>query len=150
MELEIKCPSQGFTAIELLIFASILALVIAFAIPMMGTAKHASKVEDALKITQDSVKQARRKARLYKTDVLLHIEAGENERPNAITLTLPNVHRDPNMNDFGDEFSLPEGVAVVSGDAVIHFDPNGVVDWPATVIIASDQAEDMSQLLRIE
>ena len=150
MTLEIKSPSRGCTAIELLIVASILALVIAFSVPMVNSAKHQSKVEDALKITQDSVKQARRKARFYQTDVLLHIESGETERPNAIKLTLPKLRQDPALNDYGEEFSLPEGVDVISGDAVIRFDPNGIVDWPATVVLASDQSEDMSQLLLIE
>lgn len=141
---------HGLTAIELLIFVAFVALVVAFAVPFANSTLNKSKVARALDITEKSVMQARRTARFYQTDVLMKIQSGEEQSPSAITLTVPDLQRDPTLNEMKNQFALPEGVRLVGGDMVIRFDPHGEVEWPTLVTIVSDQHGDINEMLLIE
>lgn len=143
-------PAPGLTAVELLIYTSIIAVVTAFAVPMVSNAMHQTKLDEALEIAEQSVQKARRIARYYNTDVELRIESDGDLKQGAITLTVPKMQRDPTMNEVREEFALPAGVDIVSSDAIIHFDATGEVDWPATVMIVSQNTDDMKQHLLID
>ena len=56
-------PAKGLTAIELLIIISIVALLVAFAAPLIKTMSSKSEFEQAIEITEASVKHARWTAR---------------------------------------------------------------------------------------
>lgn len=138
---------KGLTAIELLIIISIVALVVAFATPMIKTLSSKSEFEQAIEITEASVKHARWTARFYKTEVLLRLEADENQQQHAITLSVPKMQQDLVLNEVKERFPLPIGIQIVSDDTIIRFDPTGQVKLPAHILLSSNQAEYKSHQL---
>ena len=140
-------PAKGLTAIELLIIISIVALVVAFAAPMIKTMSSKSEFEQAIEITEASVEQARWTARFYKTEVLLRLETGENQKQHSITLSVPQMQKDLVLNEVKEEFPLPIGIQLVSDDTIIRFDPAGQVELPAHILVSSNQAEYKSHQL---
>lgn len=143
-------PARGFTAIELLIYASIGALIAAFAIPFVKQTIHQTELAQALEITEESIQQARRTARIYHTDVVMRIESDGSESQDAIHLSIPELQKDPALNMVTEEFALPEGVDIVSSDEVIRFDAAGEVEWPASLMIVSQKTGDLSEHLLIK
>ena len=141
---------EGFTAIELLVYVSAIALVLIFAVPFTKSSLQQSEVEQAMEIAEDSVKQARRSAMLLNTDVEMRIESDRAHDSDAITLVFPDLRRSAVLNEVQEEFALPEGVDIISSDAVIRFAPTGEVEWPATVLLVSQATADVGQQLRIE
>lgn len=150
MRREATAPEKGFTAIELLIYASIVGLVISFAFPIASKAIKQSQVDQAVEITEESIKHARRTARIYNTEVLMHIVSGQEQDQDAITLSIPDMQRDASLNEVKEEYTLPAGVDILSTDNVIHFDPAGEVDWPAMIVFTSAQEMDRSLSLLVE
>jgi len=147
---EATAPEKGFTAIEFLLYASIIALMLSFGAPLVSTAIRQSQVDQAMEITEESIKQARRTARFYNTEVLMHIVSDGEQDQDAITLSIPNMQRDSNLNEVKEEFALPVGVDILSSDTVIHFDPAGEVDWPAMIVFTSPEAGESSLSLLVE
>lgn len=141
---------KGFTAIEFLIYASIIALLISFAAPMVSSSIRQSQVDQAMEITEESIKQARRTARIYNTEVLMHIVSDGQPGQDAITLSIPDFQRDTSLNSVTEEFALPTGVDIQSTDAVIYFDPAGEVDWPTMIVFTSPDAGDNHLSLLVE
>ena len=139
--------AKGLTAIELLIIISIVALVVAFAAPMIKTMSSNSEFEQAIEITEASVEQARWTARFYQTEVLLRLETGENQKQHSITLSVPQMQKDLVLNEVKEEFPLPIGIQLVSDDTIIRFDPAGQVELPAHILVSSNQAEYKSRQL---
>jgi prepilin-type N-terminal cleavage/methylation domain-containing protein len=143
-------PAKGLTAIELLIVISIVALLVAFAAPMIKTMSPKSEFEQAIEITEASVEQARWTARFYKAEVLLRLETDENQKQHAITLSVPKMRKDLVLNEVKERFPLPTGIQIVSEDTVIIFDPNGEVELPAHLLISSNQAGYKSHQLVVK
>jgi prepilin-type N-terminal cleavage/methylation domain-containing protein len=136
-----KATMKGLTAIELLIVTSIIALIAVFATPMMTSVFYETELDKAVEITEDSVEKARRAARLYKTDVTMRIRADENLKQHSITITIPRTTQEQLLNDMQEVFLLPDSIRVVSGNMLIQFDSKGKVDFPAMVMMASNQGE---------
>ena len=147
---EATALEQGFTAIEFLIYVSIAALLLSFAAPLVDRAINPSQVDQAMEITEESIKQARRTARIYNTEVLIHIVSDDEESPDAIKLSVPNLQRHSSLNEVSEEFALPAGVDILSTDHVIQFDPSGEVDWPTMIVFTSVEAEDSGLRLLVE
>lgn len=143
-------PVKGFTAIELLIYASIGALIAAFAVPFVKQAIHQTELEQALKITEESIQQARRTARIYHTDVVMRIESEGGESQDAIHLSIPEMQKDSTLNMVTEEFPMPAGIDIVSSEMVIRFDSAGEVEWPASLMIVSQKTGDPSEHLLIQ
>jgi len=140
-------PAKGLTAIELLIVISIVALLVAFAAPMIKTMSHKSEFEQAIEITEASVEQARWTARFYKAEVLLSLENDENQKQHSITLSVPQMQKDLVLNEVKEEFPLPNGIQIISDETIIRFNPAGEVELPAYILVSSSQAENESRQL---
>ena len=147
---EATSPERVFTAIEFLIYVSIAALLLSFAAPLVDRATNRSQVNQAMAITEESIKQARRTARIYNTEVLIHIVSDGEESPDAIKLSVPNLQRHSSLNEVSEEFALPAGVDILSTDDVIQFDPSGEVDWPTMIVFTSPEAEDSGLRILVE
>jgi len=140
-------PAKGLTAIELLIVISIVALLVAFAAPMIKTMSPKSEFEQAIEITEASVEQARWTARFYKAEVLLSLENDENQKQHSITLSVPQMQKDLVLNEVKEEFPLPNGIQIISDETIIRFNPAGEVELPAYILVSSSQAENESRQL---
>lgn len=135
---------KGLTAIELLIFASIIALVVVFATPIMNFMFAKSDLDSAVEITEQSIHKARVAARLYDTGVVMRVEADPDISPHSITILMPGNDSDELLGEWKEEFVLPDSVRIVSGSMLINFDFEGKVDFPAKLLIASNQ-DDFKQ-----
>jgi type II secretory pathway pseudopilin PulG len=136
MERTRKSSARGITAIELLIIISVLAILVVFAAPVVSSAFWTSEVDEAVKVTEKSVREARALARLYQTNVVVRIESDEGRDP-LITVTVPSRHKDIDVGGVRDEVALPRDVQVLGGDVVVRFNPAGEVELPALVMLAS-------------
>lgn len=140
-------PEKGLTAIELLIIVSVVAVLVIFTAPLLSGSK--SEFDQAVKITESTVEQARQTARFYKTSVLIRLETDEQKNHQSITLSIPRMKSQSVLNEVTEEFQLPEGIQVISEDQVIHFDEQGEVAIPAQLLFVSDRLKDQSRQLVI-
>lgn len=143
----ITSPEKGLTAIELLIIVSVVAVLVIFTAPLLSGSK--SEFDQAVKITESTVEQARQTARFYKTSVLIRLETDEQKNHQSITLSIPRMKSQSVLNEVTEEFQLPEGIQVISEDQVIHFDEQGEVAIPAQLLFVSDRLKDQSRQLVI-
>jgi len=150
MKQAMMAPWKGLTAIELLIIISIIALIVAFAAPMMKAMSSKSEFEQAIEITEASVEQARWTARFYHAEVLLSLETDENQEQHSITLSVPKMRKDLVLNEVKERFPLPVGIQIASDDTIIRFDPTGKVESPTQILISSNQAEYKSHQLVVK
>ena len=140
-------PEKGLTAIELLIIVSVVAVLVIFTAPLLSGSK--SEFDQAVKITESTVEQARQTARFYKTNVLIRLETDEQKNHQSITLSIPRIKSQSVLNEVTEEFQLPEGIQVISEDQVIHFDERGEIAIPAQLLFVSDRLKDQSRQLVI-
>jgi Tfp pilus assembly protein FimT len=143
----ITSPEKGLTAIELLIIVSVVAVLVIFTAPLLSGSK--SDFDQAVKITESTVEQARQTARFYKTNVLIRLETDEQKNHQSITLSIPRIKSQSVLNEVTEEFQLPEGIQVISEDQVIHFDERGEIAIPAQLLFVSDRLKDQSRQLVI-
>jgi Tfp pilus assembly protein FimT len=141
---------RGLTAIELLIYTSILALITVFAAPMMSSVLLESDLDKAEEITEESIQKARVSARLYGSDVTLRITASGEQARHGITVSIPRAGQDTTLGVLTKEYALPVTVRVVSGDTLVMFNPDGGVNSPTTVMLASVDGASQRRNLVIE
>ena len=141
---------RGLTAIELLIYTSILALITVFAAPMMSSVLFESDLDKAEEITEESIQKARVSARLYGSDVTLRITASGEQSRHGITVSIPRAGQDTTLGVLTKEYALPVTVRVVSGDTLVMFNPDGGVNSPTTVMLASVDGASQRRNLVIE
>lgn len=140
---------KGITAIELLIIASIVALVAVFATPMLSNAIFRSEFQEAVNITEASIDRARETAKFYKTDVVLQFGNGEEVQQNIIKLTIPELQKDETMNEVSEEFRLPAGTQLYSERPTVQFNAEGELESPAFTVVLYNLTKDKRQALRI-
>lgn len=141
---------KGLTAIELLIIASIVALVAVFATPMLSKAVFKTEIQEAVNVTESSIEHARETARFYKTDVLLRFGTAEGEPTNVVTLAIPGLQKDATLNEVTEEFLLPPGTQVFSERPTVRFSADGELEPPALNLVVFNQTKDKTQRLQIE
>jgi Tfp pilus assembly protein FimT len=140
---------KGLTAIELLIIASILAVIAVFATPIISDAVLPSDLKEGIEITESSVKQARQTARLYKMEVLMQVGEEDAQERQVLTLFIPGLQRTVALNQVEVKYILPVGIRVVSQEQVIHFKPDGEVDRPHETLTILDQVQNKSHQLAL-
>jgi len=143
-------PAKGASALELLIIAGAIAVLVAFASTIVDFAKPKSELEQAITITESSVQLARKTARLYKTDVIMRLVVKDHEKQQSIVLSFPNLQKDPVLNEVKEEFVLPPGIQIVIDGEIVHFEPDGEVELPGQILVLSNQAENISHQFVIE
>jgi hypothetical protein len=143
-------PAKGASALELLIIAGAIAVLVAFASTIVDFAKPKSELEQAITITESSVQLARKTARLYKTDVIMRLVVKDHEKQQSIVLSFPKLQKDPVLNEVKEEFVLPPGIQIVIDGEIVHFEPDGEVELPGQILVLSNQAENISHQFVIE
>jgi hypothetical protein len=143
-------PAKGASALELLIIAGAIAVLVAFASTIVDFAKPKSELEQAITITESSVQLARKTARLYKTDVIMRLVVKDHEKQQSIVLSFPKLQKDPVLNEVEEEFVLPPGIQIVIDGEIVHFEPDGEVELPGQILVLSNQAENTSHQFVIE
>lgn len=141
---------KGITAVELLIIASIVALVAVFATPMLSNAIFRSEFQEAVNITEASIDRARETAKFYKTDVVLHFGNGEAAPQNVIRITIPEMQKNETMNEVGEEFLLPAGTELFAERSAVSFDAKGEPEPPGLTIVVFNTTKDKRKALKID
>lgn len=126
----------GFTAVELLIVISVVALLLVFGVPLVNSSTTDCDLEPAVEMTEKSVAQARKLARLYRTDVVMRLETGADHPP-RVTVAIPRGEAPVDMSEVRQRHELPGSVELLGGDLEVQFDANGDVALPALVLLAS-------------
>jgi hypothetical protein len=142
--------AKGMTALELLITTGVVAVLVAFAAPLISSLGSKSELEQAIEITESSVQKARDTARLYHTDVLMSLEMDEQKKLQSIVLSIPAMQRDLTLNEVKEDITLPIGFHAFMDGEIIHFDPTGEVEIPVAVTVVSNQTDTVSHRLEIE
>ena len=143
-------PAKGASALELLIIAAAIGVLVAFASTVVDYVKPKSELEQAITITESSVEHARQTARFFKTDVLMSVGAEDKQLRQSIILSMPEMQKDPALNEVKKEFVLPPGIQIAGIGEVIHFESSGEVESPASVLVITHLAEHTSHQFVIE
>ena len=138
------------TALELLMTLGVVAILVAFAAPLVSSVMSKSELQQAIEITESSVQQARATARIYNTDVLMRLEMDEQKKLQYIVISIPALKRDLALNEVKEDFALPLGFQAVFDGDTIHFDPRGEVELPVDVTVVSIQADATGHRLVID
>lgn len=150
MGLQIKNVVRGMTALELLIYLAFMTVMIVFATPILSKMVTRSNVDQAIKTTEESVEQARRTARFYKTEVTIQLEADETGQQYVIRLSIPAMQNHPTLMGVQRDFPLPDGIQVFSQDVTIHFDAHGQIESPVSFLAFSDPVDDRLHQFLVE
>lgn len=150
MKTGMRFAVQGITAIELIIITAVVAVLVAFASPLVSRFMSQPELRQAIEITESSVEHARLKARLYKTDVVMHLAEYQAEKAQSIRLSFPNMQKDPALAELNQEFALPAGIQLVSDAPIIRFNAEGKVGLPAHLYFIANQSDRRSRPLVID
>jgi hypothetical protein len=109
-----------------------------------------SDMKQAINITESSIQSAREAARIYNTDVLIHLEMDEEEKQQSIVLSIPALQKDPALNEVKEDYAVPFGFQVFIDGEILHIEPTGKVELPAHVKIFSNSGENPDHQLVID
>ena len=130
----------GVTALELLIVVSSLVILLAFAQPYWTSWAARKEIRSAVESVESSILAARQAARIYQTDIVLHLPLGP-ESKQKIFYSVPSTARgDVIAASKSSTLLLPEGVRVEAEIDYIRFNSKGEVEPPATLLLVSMNA----------
>jgi type II secretory pathway pseudopilin PulG len=140
--------TRGITLVEILLVISVLAIVMAFALPAADTAAARAELKAAVENLEYSVGTARNVARMTESSISLEIESFPGDEPQTINFSYPGQNpgkRGPDINPY----RLPEGIELVSDLDRFVFDPRGMVEQPGRILLVSRADEEITSALDI-
>ena len=145
-----RTRQRGFTAIEALIAASAVMILLAFMVPMLGQRTAKSKLNMAVEILQSSIANARQTARIYQTDVILSVQTGLDE-PSSLSYLVHAPQQSDDALDFQPKhYQMPEGVRLVADRSTIRFNASGEVVPPAHLVLVATADAEVSEKILLE
>lgn len=141
---------RGFTAIEALIAASAVVVLVAFTIPMLDHRTAKSELNTAMEILQASIVNARQTARIYQTDVVLSVQTGLDDSSTLSYLVRPPQQSDQAIDFQAKNYPIPAGVRLTADRDIIRFNASGVVVPPAQLVLVSTADENIREQVLLE
>jgi len=141
---------RGFTAIEALIAASAIAVVVMFTIPKVGQRTARSELNTAVEILQSSIVNARQTARIYHAEVVLSVQTGLDESSVLSYLVRPPQKSEETINFEAKNYPIPPGVRLVTDRDIIRFNASGVVVPPAHLVLVATADENVREQILLE
>lgn len=141
---------RGFTAIEALIAASAVMVLVVFTIPMLGHRTARSELNTALEILQASIINARQTARIYQTEVVLSVQAGLDESSTLSYLVRPPQQSEQTIDFQAKNYPIPTGVRLTADRDIIRFNASGMVVPPAQLVLVSTADENVREQILLE
>jgi len=144
-----EARARGITLIEILLALSVLAILVAFALPSAGNATARAEMKAVFENLQYSFDTARKVARLTESSVIVIIESPAEEARQAIRFEgsgSSGRHSGPDIPDY----VLPSEVLLESAHDRFVFDRRGLVEQPGIIRLASRTNEDIGFELYIE
>jgi len=145
-----KALQRGFTAIEALIAASAVVVLVLFIVPMLGQSAAKSELNLAVEILQSAIVNARQAARIYKTDVVLSVQTGPDDSSTLSYLVHPPQQSEQTIDFEAKNYPMPAGVRLMTDRDVIRFNASGAVVPPAQLVLVSTADEDVREQILLE
>ena len=146
----LRTRQRGFTAIEALIAASAVVVLVVFTIPMLGHRTARSELNSAVEILQASIANARQTARIYQTDVVLSVQTGLDDSSTLSYLVRPPQQSEQTIDFQAKNYLMPAGVRLTTDRDIIRFNASGVVVPPAQLVLVSTADEDIREQILLE
>lgn len=153
--MKIKSPIQslsrckGITLVEILLIISLIAVLVSFAIPSIGSAAARAEMTAAVENVQFSINAARDVARMTGSDISLNLESTRGDQVQRITFSSKEA-RHNGMAGGLQEYQLPEDTRLVSKYETYVFDDRGLVDTPGEIILVSRIDDSITSTVRVE
>ena len=145
-----RTRQRGFTAIEALIAASAVMVLVVFTIPMLGHRTARSEVNTAVEILQASIVNARQTARIYQTDVVLNVQTGLDDSSILSYLVRPPQQSEQTIDFQAKNYLMPAGVRLTTDRDIIRFNASGLVVPPAQLVLVSTADENIREQILLE
>lgn len=142
-------PVFGLTALELLLIASIIAILSAVSPVVLNKLSGKSELHEAVSTVEESVTRARQTAMLYHTEVIMRLETKARGHQQYIVLSIPAMRHNPDQIEVAEAIELPHGFRIDADRDVIHFAPDGQVDAEIRATIVSNDSEELRRDLLI-
>jgi prepilin-type N-terminal cleavage/methylation domain-containing protein len=140
--------ARGITLIEILLVISVMAIMVAFALPAADTATARAELKAAVENLEYSVGTARNVARMTESSISLDIESSTADAPQTISFSYPGQKSGKRGPDI-QSYSLPEGIELITDLERFVFDPRGMVEQPGRILLVSRVDEEVSSVLDI-
>ena len=138
------------TAIEALIAASAVFVLVVLAVPPLNHWTARSELQSARETLEASIVNARQTARIYQTEVVLSVQAGQDES-GTLTYSVISPHSSDYTLDFEDKkYHMPTGVRLTSDRDIIRFDAQGTVEPPAQLVLVSTAYESIREQVLLQ
>ncbi|MSQ98977.1 MAG: hypothetical protein EXR85_06765 [Xanthomonadales bacterium] len=141
---------RGFTAIEAIIAASAVAVLVVFAIPTLGHRTARSEVNTAVEILQSAIVNARQTARIYQTDVVLSVQVGLDDSSTLSYLVSPPQQSEQSIDFQAKNYPIPTGVRLTADRDIIRLNASGMVVPPAQLVLVSTTDENVREQILLE
>ena len=142
-------PARGITLVEILMILSLLAILVAFALPSASSATARSELKAAAENVQYSVETARNVARMTESAVSLDLGSSADAEVRTIRFSHPGQRmqgRAPAIQ----EYRLPEGIRLPSDHDQYVFDSRGLVEKPGSIQLVSLADDSISTTLQVD
>jgi len=132
-------PGKGLTLIEVLVLVAVLAVLLAFANPMLRDNSARLAIKEATVQVALALHKARNSARSGNTDVTVMISA--NPAHNTLAFEYPKPGSSGTMPSLP-SVTLPAGISVSSDTPALTFDPQGKVSAGGSIRLTSSADTD--------
>jgi len=140
---------KGITLIEILLIISLIAVLVSFAIPTIGSAAARAEMTAAVENVQFSIDAARDVARMTGSDISLELESTPGDQLQRITFSSKDASHS-RMAGGLQQYQLPEDIRLISKYEVYVFDDRGLVHTPGEIILVSRVDDSITSTVRVE
>ena len=130
----------GITVLEILLALSSLAVVIAFAQPFWTSWAARKDMRSAVESVESSILAARQAARIYQTEIVLHLPLGPESRQKIFYSVPVTARGDVIAASKNRGLTLPPGVRMEADSDSIRFNSEGAAESSATLLLVSVSA----------
>lgn len=143
-------PERKVTAIEVMIAASAVLVLVVLAVPSFSQSPARSALKSAREIVESSIVHARQTARIYQTEVVLSVQTGLDQ-PSSLSYLVHVQQQSPETLDFRPKnYEIPTGVRLVADRNTIRFNAKGEVVPHARLVLVSTSDSDLSEHILLE
>ena len=143
-------PKHRVTAVEILIAASAVFVLVVLAVPPLNHWTARSELKSAREILEASIVNARQTARIYQTEVVLSVQAGQDDS-GTLTYSVISPQQSEYTIDFQEKkYHMPTGVRMTSDRDVVRFSPQGTVEPPAQLVLVSTADESIREQVLLQ
>ena len=140
-----RSRARGITLVEILVVVAVLLILASFAVPSMSNATVKAELTATVENVEYSIQAARNIARMNETPITVQFDqAGAGTQ--TISFRAKGSANTPGIQDY----LLPEGIQLVSGQGGFEFDSRGLVEIPGTIILVAKADESITSTIEVK